>query len=240
MEIARGVYSIGERDGFRAYASGYVHAYLLDDGTNLTLIDTLYDTDARLIIEQLERTNRMVTDLKRIVLTHAHRSHLGGLKVLRDLSGAHVYAHEWEADIIAGERGAQPVTLQPIPPLRLYPQRLGLALGLGKHPPCPVDYTLEDGERVGPLQVLYTPGHSPGHLSFYWEDRQVLFTGDAVATWPEFGAGWPSFNLNPKQHRESVRRLAQVDAQVIAVSHGEPIIRGAKARLHSLIEGANL
>ena len=44
--------------------------------------------------------------LKHILLTHAHRSHLGGLSELKRMSGATVYAHEWEADIIAGERKA--------------------------------------------------------------------------------------------------------------------------------------
>ena len=238
MRIADGVYAIGQREGFQARASGYVNAYLLEDGNDLMLIDTLYDTDARLIKDQLVRMNRSFADLKCILLTHAHRSHLGGLKFLKEMSGAKVYAHKWEADIVAGKRVAQPVTLRPVPPAVLYTQRLGLALGLGKHPPCPVDQALEDGDKqVGPLKVIHTPGHTPGHLAFYWEDRGVLFTGDAIATWPEFGAGWPSFNLNEEQHRESVRnQFACIDAEVVAVSHGEPIVRGAKERLVNLIE----
>ena len=50
------------------------------------------------------------TDLKRIAITHGHRSHLGGLAALKRASGATVYAHAWEADIVAGDRRAQPVT----------------------------------------------------------------------------------------------------------------------------------
>lgn len=242
MQIAKGVYAIRQREGFEAYTSGFVNAYLLEDGDDLILIDTLYETNPLLIMDQLVRLDRTLTDLKCILLTHGHRSHLGGLRFLKETSGAEVYAHKWEADIIAGKRGAQAVTLQPVPPAVLYPQRLGLALGLGGHPPCHVDQSLEDGEledgekQVGPVKVIPTPGHTPGHLSFYLKDQGVLFTGDAIATWPEFGAGWPSFNLNEEEHQKSVQRLADIDAEVVAVSHGEPIVRGAKERLRSLLE----
>lgn len=78
METAPGLYSMGQSMG------GNVHAFLLDDGKELTLIDSLFDADA-------------------------YRSHL---------SGAQVYAHEWEADIIAGERPSQPVSLWPQPTCR--------------------------------------------------------------------------------------------------------------------------
>ena len=110
MEIAPGVYSMGQRKG------GRVHAFLLDDGTDLTLIDTLYDTDAHRVLDQIGRIGRTVTDLKRIVLTHAHRSHLGGLAELKRRSGATIHAHEWEADIIAGDRKGQAVARQLLRP----------------------------------------------------------------------------------------------------------------------------
>ena len=96
MEIAPGVYSLSQSKGFD------VHAFLLDDGAGLTLIDTLFDADAKIILNQISAMGQTVTDLKRIVLTHGHRSHLGGLAELKRQSGAPIYSHEWEADIIAG------------------------------------------------------------------------------------------------------------------------------------------
>ena len=234
MQIAPGVYSMDQSKG------GHVHAFLLDEGTALTLIDTLFDTDARRIIDRIGSIGRSVEDLKHIVLTHAHRSHLGGLATLKELSGATVYSHAWEADIVAGERTAQPVTPVPMRPLStywsVYYLQLGAALGRGKHPPCLVDTTLEDGDTVGPVRVLHTPGHTPGHLAFWWPESRALFAGDAIATYPVFGPGWPAFTLNPTQHRASLRRMAELDPAVLAVGHGDPLTAGAAERVRSLVE----
>ena len=115
MEVAPGVYSMGQRRG------GRLHAFLLADNGELTLIDTLYDTDGHHVVEQLEAIGRDVRDLTRIILTHGHRSHIGGLKQLKERSGARLYAHQWEADIIEGSRPAEQVSARPARPLQVYP-----------------------------------------------------------------------------------------------------------------------
>jgi glyoxylase-like metal-dependent hydrolase (beta-lactamase superfamily II) len=230
MEIAPGVYSLSQRKG------AFVHAFLLNDGDGLIMIDTLFDDDAQRILDQIQRLGKQVTDLKQIILTHAHRSHLGGLAVLKQLSNAPTYAHEWEADIISGDRRAQCVTRQPKRPFITYPLQMGLNLGFAKHTPCEVDHFVQDGDQIGPLRVVHTPGHTPGHLAFYWPERQVLFTGDAVVTWPELTLGWPGFMLNFKQQRTSVRRMAELDAEVLATGHGDPITSNGGERLRALVE----
>jgi glyoxylase-like metal-dependent hydrolase (beta-lactamase superfamily II) len=235
MEIAAGVHSMSQSTG------GHVHAFLLDHGEGLTLIDTLFDTDAGRVLDRISAIGRSVEDLKQIVLTHAHRSHLGGLATMKDLSGATVYSHAWEADIVAGERVAQPISPIPMRPLgiyrRVYYLQFGAALGRGKHPPCPVDATLEDGDTVGPVRMLHTPGHTPGHLAFWWPERKVLIAGDAIATYPVFAPGWPVFTLDPTQHRASLNRMAELDPEVLALGHGDPLTAGAAVRLRSLVEG---
>jgi glyoxylase-like metal-dependent hydrolase (beta-lactamase superfamily II) len=79
VQIAEGVYSIGQRNG------GRVHAYLFDSPHELTLVDTLFDTDARRVLDCIQRIGRSPGDLKHIAITHAHRSHLGGLAKLKQL-----------------------------------------------------------------------------------------------------------------------------------------------------------
>ena len=233
MRVAEGVYGIGQKKG------GRVHAYLFEQEGELTLVDTLFDADGELVLDCIRRIGRSPGDLKQIALTHAHRSHLGGLAALKRVSGALVCAHEWEADIIAGERLAQPVSMRPRGPLSTYPMRIGLALGRPKHTPCPVDRPLREGDHVGPLRVIHIPGHTPGHLAFHWEQRGVLAVGDAVATWPRVDAGWPGFNLNEGQYRSSFKRLAQIEAEVIAVGHGEPLMERASERVQALAERAS-
>ena len=229
MEAAPGIYSMGQSQG------GNVHAFLLDDGNGLTLIDTLFDVDAHRILAQVQALGKTAQDIKHIVLTHAHRSHLGGVARLKELTGAPVYAHEWEADIISGDRRAQPVSILPYPPYRVYPLQIGLNLDIAKHVPIQVDHFVHEGDRIGPIQVLFAPGHSPGHLAFYWSERRALIAGDAVCTWPTFMLGWKGFMLNEKQHQVSLRRLAELDAEVMCVGHGEPLMSGAAATLRTAL-----
>ena len=226
-ELAPGVHVLGGTKG------GRVRAFLLDHG-ELTLVDTLFEDDARGVVEAIRGLGRSPRDLNRIVLTHAHRSHLGGLAALKRASGATVLAHEWEADIVSGDRRAQPVTLRPTQSLRLLPFQLGLALGRPKHVPCPVDEAVGEDDEVGPLQVLHAPGHSPGHLAFFWPERSLLLAGDAIATWPELCPGWKAFTLNAEQQAESVERLAALDARVVGVGHGDAITEDAADRVRSL------
>jgi glyoxylase-like metal-dependent hydrolase (beta-lactamase superfamily II) len=233
-ELGPGIHSLGGRKG------GRVRAFLLEAGGELTLVDTLFEGDGRGVLEAIRALGKSSRDLKRIVLTHAHRSHLGGLAALKRATGATVLGHEWEADIVAGERPAQPVGLRPTRPLRTYPFQVGIFLNRPKHEPCPVDEGLVDDDQVGPLQVLHVPGHSPGHLAFYWPERGLLLSGDAVATWPRFEGGWPAFTLNPEQHAESLRRLAALEAPIVGVGHGEAITVDAPARLHSLVESGTV
>ncbi len=230
-ELAPGLHSLGTTKG------GHVHAFLIDDGGELSLVDTLFQGDGRLVLQEIDRLGRRPSDLKRIAITHGHRSHLGGLAALKRASGATVHAHEYEADIVSGERRAQPVTLLPKQSLRLIPFQLGLRLNRPKHVPCPVDAELRDGDAFGPLQVLHVPGHTPGHLGFYWPERRFLIAGDGIATWPELCPGWEAFNLNKAQHSESLQRLAKLDAEIVGVGHGDPITDGAPDRVHALAEG---
>lgn len=227
-ELAPGVHVLGGKKG------GRVRSFLLETNGELTLVDTLFESDGAAVLDGIRALGRSPSDLKRIVLTHAHRSHLGGLAALKRATGATVLAHEWEADIVSGDRPAQSVGLKPTAPLRTYPFQVGIFLNRPRHRPCPIDESVEDGAAVGPLRVLHVPGHSPGHLAFHWEERRLLLSGDAIATWPRFEAGWQAFTLNQEQHAASIRRMAELDAALVGVGHGDPITDAAADKVHGL------
>ena len=130
MELAPGVYSLGVQKGFAT------HAFLVAEDDGFTLIDTLFDADGLVIADAIRALGGTLADLKRIVLTHAHRSHLGGLAALKRLSGARVYSHAWEADIIAGERAAQQVSWWPQNPVVTYHFQVANNLNISRHRPA--------------------------------------------------------------------------------------------------------
>lgn len=226
MELAPGIEAVGDAKW------GYVRAFLIDDGNDLTLVDTLGEPHPFMILAAIRRMGRSIADLKRICLTHAHFSHLAGLVALKALSGAEIYAHPWEADIIAGQREAQRVPLLPRRPFRVYyPFQLGASLGKGasgsgegRFDGCSVDAHLGDQQLLGPLKVIHTPGHTPGHLAFWVESQGVLLAGDAIVTWPKVAGGWGSFTLNKQEQRESLQRLAGYAPEKVGVGHGGAIV----------------
>ena len=123
MKLTDGIHYLSQEKG------GHVHAFLLDDGAGITLIDALFDSDALMIVAEIAAMGRQVSDLKNIIATHAHRSHIGGIAELKRLSGARVYAHEWEIGIIEAQRKATKVSIWPKAPLAAYKLQFGLAIG---------------------------------------------------------------------------------------------------------------
>ena len=231
MKLTEGVHYVSQSKG------GHVHAFLLDDGKGLTLLDALYDSDAGVLLEEIKQMGRQPWDLKNIIITHAHRSHIGGVAALKKLSNATVYSHEWEAGILDGSRKATKVTLFPKPPLQAYILQLGLALGYDNHVPCRADQSLKDGDHVGPLTIVSTPGHTPGCLSFSWPEKKALFVGDVIVTWPRVEAGWAGLTLDMKQNVRSVGKLSDFGSvEIVGVGHGEPIPRGGVEVLKKLRE----
>jgi glyoxylase-like metal-dependent hydrolase (beta-lactamase superfamily II) len=233
--------------------AGRVHAFLLDWGDGLTLIDTLSSADGDVVLAEMARLGRPVRDLRRIVLTHAHRSHVRGAARLRELSGAEVVASSFEGEIVAGERPSAPTGFLPRRPLRVYHLQAGLTLGYYverylrrrpgflSFPACEPDRTIADGDMIGPLQAIHTPGHTDGSMSFYWPSQRALFTGDVLVTWPRLEAGWAGLSTDMAANRRSLSQLATVgEVEYVGSGHGPPLVDDAAARIRDLLAGVPL
>jgi glyoxylase-like metal-dependent hydrolase (beta-lactamase superfamily II) len=213
---------------------GYSKAYLFEDGDRLTLVDALYDSDAQQVIDYLWSIGRAPSELTDIVLTHSHRSHIGGAATLQRLSGAKVHCHESEVAIIMNKEKPRPIPLRPLRPLPLVPIRVMSRLPFAPHLPPEVTHHAEEGTAIGSLKVFHVPGHTPGNLALLWRD-QVLVVADAILTWPRFGAGWPGFNADEGLYRRSLWRLLSLKPELVCVAHGDPIEHGAAEQLATLV-----
>jgi len=208
-EVAPGVYPI---EGLKTGRS-----YLIENQGSLTLIDTSSPSAASRIIRAIEEIGRRPEDLRLIVATHYHYDHTGNVAALRERTGAQFAAHVEEAPYIDGRTPWRYVAIGPVK--MDLPERRRYALA--------VDRELADGEvlpAAGGLEVIHTPGHTPGHIALYARERGALFAGDAFANW--FGLQLPlrMSSHDMEQAKQSVARLARLDYDVALPGHGNPIV----------------
>ena len=98
-------------------------------------------------------------------------------------------------------------------------------------PPHPVARALSDGDEVAGFTVLETPGHSPGHLSYWRASDGVLIIGDVLFNLNMLtGLREPptAFTPDPARNRESARRLAELEPSLVCFGHGPPLRDTAK------------
>ncbi len=100
-----------------------------------------------------------------------------------------------------------------------------------------LDDRLEVGGTLGPLEVVDASGKSPGEVALLWPDRGILIVGDAVIGNPPGQCGLLPERVmdDPVRLRRNLRRLLDLDFDILLVGDGESILRDAKARLEELV-----
>jgi glyoxylase-like metal-dependent hydrolase (beta-lactamase superfamily II) len=152
-------------------------------------------------------------------LTHAHADHQGASHAVCDALGLPLWAPAVEADAVDSGDLRSTMPLNAI-------TRLQLRRWAG--PAHPVERRLGEGDEVGGFTVLETPGHSPGHLSYWRESDRTLVAGDVM-----FGrhplTGKPGlheppamFTPDPARNRDAIRRVAALEPAVVCFGHGPP------------------
>jgi len=179
----------------------------ITEGEDLVLIDTgLNDGSGRNIIKMLGTLEHKLSDVDLCIITHAHRDHVGGLKVLKASREPFlVAAHDSEADDVEKATGLE------------------------------VDLRLIDGQTVGGFTVIYLPGHTLGSIALLQGDTLItgdaLNGGGTELKGPN-----PMFSKDRGLAEASVRSLASFDFDRVLVSHGSGIEKGGKEALMRLIE----
>jgi glyoxylase-like metal-dependent hydrolase (beta-lactamase superfamily II) len=221
-EVVPGIYT------FTGLIVGRVYA--IEDPDGLTIIDAGLQVAPSRILAQLRDSGREPGDVKRLLITHAHPDHVGGLPELKRLTGAEVICSELERPVTEGK-----VAIGMISPYKeiLESRRI-------KPPPTvlkgtPVDRTVDEGdvldEVLGGLHVLITPGHALGHITFWQPERRIAFCGDVMMNLA--GLTLPLGPLTPDmdENRRSIRRIANLEPQVLLFGHGKPLTQDTARRV---------
>ena len=205
--------------------------YLVEDPDGLTLIDAGLELAAPRILRQLERLGRRPSEVKRILITHGHPDHIGGLPELKASTGAVVVAPAKDRAVIEGREVAQRPPRGALSGLgRLMASSPALMKG------TPVDQVVEEGDTLpvlGGLQVLFTPGHSPGHVAYWQPEQGVLFCGDVMMRVPNLRPPIAAFTVDMAENQRSLRRLVELAPRVVCFGHGEPLTEGTADKLRA-------
>ncbi|GCE03125.1 MBL fold metallo-hydrolase [Dictyobacter aurantiacus] len=192
-----------------------VNCYLVREDDGFTLIDTAWPASQAQAI--LAEAKKLGLPIVRILLTHDHSDHVGSLDALHAaLPDVPVAISGREARLMAGD-----VSLDASEP---QDKKLG-------NYPCQTKPTflLNEGDRIGSLEVVFSPGHSVGHVAFLDTRDRSLIAGDAFQTLGGVavaGTVKPLFPLpalstwNKGIALESARKLLNLQPSLLAIGHG--------------------
>ncbi len=204
MEIVPGVHSLPVGSG--PFMGFYAPNVYLVVGREGALIDAGYGDEVS-AGSRLNYVKGMAElRLAYILLTHAHPDHIGGADRIKQETGAEVVIHRLDAP------QAELATVS-------------------------ADRTVEDGDTLSldgmSLEVIHTPGHSPGHVCFLFKEEGILFSGDHVLGMGTTAMRPPEGDM--ARYIDSLRKLLSYDIEMILPGHGPPI-RTPQRKLEELIQ----
>jgi glyoxylase-like metal-dependent hydrolase (beta-lactamase superfamily II) len=222
--------------------------YLLFGAGPPTLVDTGSgrETSTPDILAGLERIRSefgeraALRDIRRILITHQHVDHIGGLAELAALTGAEVGAHplevaaisRFEDHVVLGRRTLRQFFRQAgVSPSQHDEMLERYGLTAGRIRSTRVDFLLEDDQVLDGLRVIHTPGHAPGHVCLLAGD--LLLAADHILPvtipqqWPESSGPYNGLG----HYLESLRRIEQIPGIEIALGGHEMATRHVYHRI---------
>jgi glyoxylase-like metal-dependent hydrolase (beta-lactamase superfamily II) len=211
-------------------ASYLTCSYIVRTAQGLVLVDAGMDSRAADIEVGLKALGEKPDAIKAVLLTHWHNDHAAGAAAVHEWAGAPVFYHRGDEPFLTGQtrhHGIRGWLSDRIPELGVLVLFKGL---LGEATPRAVSATrlVSDGERLlDEFEVVATPGHTPGHVAYFFRPARALFAGDALAVID----GCVRFMARPvtpdmPAARESLRRCMALRPAIICPGHREPLTAG--------------
>jgi glyoxylase-like metal-dependent hydrolase (beta-lactamase superfamily II) len=233
VEVPSGVYLI---ELPLPFSLGHINVYLVRLKSGYLLIDCGMNTDECFdaLARALESAGAAWHDIRVILLTHVHPDHMGLAPRLLQLTPAKLWMHTEDAAYLEQLVKSEPYRAWAAEVLResgVAPEIIAQIGATSReihqsfHSLQP-DRLLAGGEKiplaVGNLDVLWTPGHSPGHVCLYDRQRRVLFSGDQILEFISPNIGWHPGRDPLSEFLASLEELDKLDIELILPSHGAP------------------
>jgi glyoxylase-like metal-dependent hydrolase (beta-lactamase superfamily II) len=196
-----------------------VNCYLVEEKDGLTLIDAALSFGLKGILKAAQSIGKPIT---KIVLTHAHEDHVGALDLLKQqLTDVPVYISARDHRLLTGDRS-----------LDSNEDQTPIKGGVPKSVKTKATILLRDGDQVGSLTAIESPGHTPGSMSFMDNRTKALIAGDAFQTRGGMAVSgdmkplfpFPAFATWSKiTALKSAKKLLDFNPSLLAVGHGEMI-----------------
>ncbi|GGH39165.1 MBL fold metallo-hydrolase [Paenibacillus segetis] len=197
-----------------------VNCYLVEEEEGVTLIDAALPYSAKGIVQAINNIGKPLT---RIVLSHVHDDHVGSLDALKSqFPEVPVYVSSRDARLMEGDASLDPNEAQT-------PIRGGVPKALQTRP----DVLIADGDEIGSLLVIATPGHTPGSISLLDRRSGALVVGDAMHTRTSVAVSgtmtpWFPFpalaTWNKQEALASARKFIALQPTLLAAGHGNMIM----------------
>lgn len=227
---------------WRIEVGPFLNAFLVaangrDGGDGLTMVDCGTTRSGPRLVRSVRLLGMAPTAIRNVVLTHWHADHMG--------SAARLAASSAAPAVHVGRDDAPPVRGEVPRPHDLAGPgditRLGRLVSRFATPGPPVDDVaiLDDGQQLPfahGARVVFSPGHTAGHVSVLVEQAGVLIAGDAVMNLGRLTQGFGPFRSARSHEPATLRRLADLQFDVLGMGHGPPIVSQARQRLQRLSE----
>ena len=220
---------------FQIRAIGARVTVLVEDGDAL-LVDAGFRGSLGMIVRGLEALGISADQVRRVVVTHAHPDHSGGLGELVAGREIAVAVHRLEAHIIEGAVSTPSPLQNALLATAARPMLTRLMGG-----PVPVDDQLEDGDTIPfgtEVRVVHLPGHTPGSIALHLPERRVIIIGDSL----QYKLGWrlsppaPGVTQRPREAMQSLEKLLDLDFDTICFSHFPPMRNEPHKALRALLQ----